>query len=232
MRDSLRNIYLYFQRSFIEEFHFYLLYTVLYCLPYIIGNICSEECSLKFVVWEFLHDFVICNVSFLLICILPNRGRVIACRVLATLVLVNFFVESSCLIGIHSIFTDDMVSIIMATNIGESKEFISTYFSFKVAIAWSIAALFYIIVLKKKVFPNKIARYVANIILTILCLCVLYFEYKGTESYNPKLYRKVSFFKNFEAPPDLRHYQERVPVILFFITDIVRVIYFQDEKRE
>lgn len=93
----------------------------------------------------------------------------------------------SCLIGFHSVFLTDMVSIIMATNLGESKEFISTCFSLKVLILWAAASLLVIISIKKKSLLNRIGTPVAKVLVPAIGICVLYLGIKGTKSYNPKL---------------------------------------------
>lgn len=208
MRNLLKKIIFYLKKPFTEYPHIYLLYTLLYCLPYVIANVWSKGFSLKFIIWEFLHDFIICYFTILFVCLLPKRCQNISVGILLTLLLINIFTESSCLIGIHSCFTTDMVSIIMATNIGESKEFISTYFSFKVVIVWVSVILLFITVLKQKALLNKVVAYIADLLLLVICFSLIYLEYKGTESYNPKIYGKISAFLNFETPPNLRPYQE------------------------
>ena len=209
MREILKKICSFVQKPFTEGFHIYLLYTVLYCLPYVVNNIFfCDECSLKFVVWELLHDFIICYFTVLALYILPQIIRNIGAAILLILLLINSFVEASCLIAINSVFTNDMVSIILATNIGESKEFISTYFSLKILVVWIIIILFFAACLINKAALNKMGRYAANVVIPIVFMCVLYLGFKGTQSFSLKIYDKVLSFVKFEAPPDLRSYQE------------------------
>ena len=209
MRNLLTKIYYLFKKPFTEDSYIYLLYTSFYCLPYIIANVQSEDYCLNFILWEFLHDFIICYFTIFFVCLLPKKWRNVSIGILMTLILINIFVEFSCIIGMHSCFTTDMVSIIMATNIGESKEFISTYFSFKLVIAWVSTVLLFIVALTQKALLNKVVVYVSDVLLAVICISAIYFEYKGTESYNPKIYGKVSAFLNFQAPPNLSPYQER-----------------------
>lgn len=208
MRAILKKIYSFLQKPFTEGFHIYLLYTVLYCLPYVIGNLLSDECSLKFVVWELLHDFIICYFTVLALYIIPQKIRNIGIVILLILLLINSFVETSCLISINSVFSSDMVSIILATNIGESREFISTYFSLKIVVIWIIIILFFVVCLINKTALNKVGRYVAKVIISIVFICALYLGFKGTKSFRLKFYDKVSSFVKFEVPPDLRPYQQ------------------------
>lgn len=211
MRNFVRKVYDLLTRPFTENFALFLILVLIYCSPYLFANIINHE-SLKFIIWEFAHDLILAYAMLITLCLLPAKLKSIAEVCLLVILFVNFLIESSCVIALKSVFSSDMVAIIMATNLNESAEFLTTYFSAAVVLIWICGFFLTSLLYKFRNNLNRLSSYFALPLTLLLLSGTIFFFLKGSESFRSKVYDKIEAFVTYESPPDLRQYQK--PILL------------------
>ena len=213
MKTFLKEIYLFFARPFIENFNIFLFVSIMVCVPVLIGYY-QAGIDILGVIWEAAHAYLLAYIAMVVISNIQNyRIRYIGMSIVVVLAIIDFIIESSCLRTTGSHFSSDTVAIVMATNIGESKEFIRTYFSvpFFALIIIGLMSLGYALY-RFAIQINKFGKNIALVATFISIFSCSYFLLNGSESWKSKFYNKITTFITYELPPNLREYRQNLVV--------------------
>ena len=212
MKNILTRLYTFFSKPIIEELSVFLILSIFICTPLLVGFILKTR-DVYLAIWETLHGLIMCYVGVLLLTLIPIRFRTIFRTLLCVMGFLDFMVECSCWITIGWKFHQDIIAIIMESNLSEGREFISTYLSTTIIFLGilSIGLLFFFY--KKQVLEN-LGKKISWLLLPFVMFSTLFFVVKQSGSWENKFLLKVVSFICYESSPDLSHYNNDLQVSL------------------
>lgn len=210
----IKYIYNFFCRPFTENLSFLFLLTFLVSSADVVGYICYGRLIFAGILG--VHGYIMCYFITLVICILPNKISKILKKVFVFLGYINLCVDITVQSSCKTNFTTDMVAIIYGTNIGESKEFIQSYVSWKLGV-YIIAALVAIFLFKN--IAHNIDRLgtmfiIKNSLLLLTISGTLYLLIEDTSHWGGIFINKIATFLKYETPPNLNEYLTKPDVIV------------------
>lgn len=194
-------------RPFREDFTYLLIISLLVCGPFAICTpLFWTNVTLKFVIWESLHAYLLCYLVVLLVSILPPILRSIGKLFFICLAFIDFIIELTCFATSRTNFSEEIVAIVMGTNMNESSEFLKTYFSYNVILVILATIVILYSLYMSSTYIAKLAKKTSVLacFATLIFFCVICA--KGTESWKNKYFMKINTILSYQQPPDLKQY--------------------------
>lgn len=146
-------------------------------MPDVIGYIVYKR--YKFALYMGLHGYIMCYFITLIGGLWSNnvlqRIYYVIIYILAGInFIIDVVVHTSCKTG----FSEDMAAIILGTNLDESKEFLSVYFSWNAIIIIALIPFLFLIINKYREVITKKVRVVAPLFLLLTFVGNGYLVYK------------------------------------------------------
>lgn len=211
-KNFLQKIYTFLSYPFVNDFYFLVVLTLFASIVDVVAWIIYG--NPVFGLYMGVHGYIMCYVITLVSGLINNiKWKEVYRKILFVLGFINFVVDlavhMTCKIG----FTNDMVAIIMGTNLSESKEFISTYFSIElVFIIIGLILLLYLLFKIKSTILN------CGRILSIPLLCLVIIGstvvfIRKSENWSGVFVNKIITLLSYKTPPDLRAFYTNPDVV-------------------
>lgn len=124
----------------------------------------------------------------------------------------NFIIDASVHKTCKIAFTEDVVAIVMGSNVSESKEFISTYFSWELIALIAAGTFFIYLVYRFRKHVDVIGKKLHLFLLIIILGGALTVFVRKSENWYGVFLNKIVAFVTYDAPPDLRPYQKELNI--------------------
>lgn len=126
----------------------------------------------------------------------------------------NFIIDASVHKTCKIAFTEDVVAIVMGSNVSESKEFISTYFSWGLIALIAAGTLFIFLVYRFKKNIDILGQKLHWLLLIIMLGGTLTVFARKSENWYGIFLNKIIAFVTYEGPPDLSAYQQELDLCI------------------
>lgn len=207
MRETILRLYKFLVKPFSDSFAYFLILSFLVCISDIIAWISYGD--LLFGLYLGLHGIIMLYGVVLIGGLITNeQWNKIYKIVFLVLGYLNFIIDASIHKTCKIPFTEEVVAIIMGSNGNESKEFISTYFSWELIAMIAAGTLFIYLVYKFRNYVNKIGRKLHLLLLIIILGGTITVFVRKSENWYGIFLNKIVAFITYDAPPDLRPYQK------------------------
>lgn len=207
MKNILKKIQSFLTKPFTEDLTFLVTMSLLVGAVDVIAWTISG--NLLFGILKGLHAYIICYCISLFGSLFRNRR--VYNILLIILGIINCIVETSIRITCKTGFTDDMVAIIMGTNVSESMEFLKTYVSAELV---GVILLVIIVVCLLSIFKTYVLRiglylkdWLAGLTFFVAATVLIYdVSYNKMYCWDNIFLGKLIPFLKYETPPDLKLY--------------------------
>lgn len=213
LKNILRKICEILLRPFKADFFFLFILTILVSAADIVAWFFYGDPI--FGIYMGVHGYIMAYVIVLLGTFLSQtRYKKIYEYIILALAYINFIIDvsihMSCKIG----FTNDMVAIIMGTNLSEGKEFIGTYFSLELLCVIIISTAVLYLIKRYKVYVEHFGSRL-SVCFLLLCLFggIIVFG-RRSENWGGVFLCKVTSCLSYKSPPDLKAYFSDPEVVI------------------
>lgn len=212
MKNIVRKIYDFLTKPFVENFYFLFILTLEASIIDVIAwTIYGNP---VFGLYMGAHGYIMCYGITLVLGLINNvKWEGVYKRVFFVLGFINLVVDlaihMTCKVG----FTNDMVAIIMGTNISESREFINTYFSLEIVLIIIGAVLLLYILSKINNIISNCGRLLTIPLFCLVLLVSVVVFVRKSENWDGVFINKIITMLSYKTPPDLRTFYTNPKVI-------------------
>lgn len=190
-----------------DNFFYFLILSFLVCISDTVAWISYGDPV--FGLYLGLHGLIMTYGVVLIGELIKNeRWKKIYKAVFLILGYLNFIIDASVHKTCKIAFTEDVVAIVMGSNVSESKEFISTYFSWGLMALIATGTLFIYLVYRFRKHVDLIGKKLHLFLLIIILGGALTVFARKSENWYGVFLNKIVAFVTYDAPPDLCPYQK------------------------
>ena len=205
MKEVIKRIYFFLLSPFTENSFFFAVLAFLVCIAYVVSWIIYGDPV--FAIYLGLHGFIMSYAIALIVSAINNaKLKKILKAFILVLAFINFCVDAAIHMACKIGFTNDMVAIVMGTNISESKEFLGTYISLGYVVVVAIVCVLLYILCKIKKYIVLWEHKIAPLLLVLVFLSSVVIFARKSENWDGIFINKVVSFLKYKSPPDLRSY--------------------------
>ena len=190
MKEIIKRIYYFLLSPFTENSFFFAVLAFLVSIADVIAWVIYGDPV--FAIYLGLHGFIMSYAIALIVSAIKNaKFKKILKAFILVLAFINFCVDAAIHMACKIGFTNDMVAIVMGTNISESKEFLGTYISLGYVVVVAIVCVLLYILCKIKKYIVLWERKIAPLLLVLVFLSSVVIFARKSENWDGIFINKV-----------------------------------------
>ncbi len=170
-----------------------------------------------FAIYMSLHGFIQCYAITILLGVSDKKiWKKSFCSVFLFLGIINIIADVWSLHSLHVGFTDELVAIVMGTNLSESENFIKAFFDWKpmIVIAAFTILSFFLFFWLKGFEQKKTSIFLSKSLAFALIISIALVSIKHSRNWDGVFLNKIGLFLNYEKIEDLNKYRTN-PVLTY-----------------